>query len=230
MFFPRVPVADQLITKLIRHPLTVHLYSRRVSSQIEPAAPEPAPDKRKRIRDPEAKRAAITEAARAVFAERGYAKATIREIARRAGVTHGLVMLHFTSKEQLFLAAVPGTRDLAASVRGDVAGLAARVAGGYVARMEAAGGADPFIALVRSAASDQESAKALLRAMREESLTAYRAVLDGTDLEARVDLLGAHLIGVTFSRYVLAEGPLATMRTDDLVDHLTRSLHAILFD
>jgi AcrR family transcriptional regulator len=189
---------------------------------------QPAPT-RKRTRDPEGKRAAIIGAARAVFAEQGYAKATIREIARRAGVTHGLVMLHFAAKEQLFLASVPGPRDLAGSVAGDLAGLPARVARVFVRRMESADLADPFIALIRSAAADQDAAKALLRAMREESVAAYRTVLGGPDVAQRVDLVGAHLIGVTFSRYVLADGPLAAMSADELIDYLTASLHGILF-
>ncbi|WP_113699451.1 TetR family transcriptional regulator [Nonomuraea lactucae] len=186
------------------------------------------PDTKKRIRDPEARRAAILAAARSVFAERGYVKATIRQIAQRAGVTHGLVVLHFSSKEELFLAAVPGTRDLGESVQGDVEGLAGRVARAYVARMESADSADPFIALVRGAADDQDSAKALLRAMREKSISAYLTVLDGADVPLRVDLLGAHLIGVTFSRYVLADGPIAAMSPDELTDYLTMSLRGIL--
>ncbi|MEU6428584.1 TetR family transcriptional regulator [Microbispora sp. NPDC046973] len=195
------------------------------ASQSNAAAPVPP---RKRVRDPEARRAAILAAARSVFAERGYAKATIREIAQRAGVTHGLVVMHFSSKEQLFLAAVPGTRDLADSVRGDAEGLAERVARAYVARMESADSADPFVALVRSAAGDQEAAKALLRAMREESIAAYGTVLTGPDVALRVDLLGAHLIGVTFSRYVLADGPIAAMSADDLARYLTMTLDGIL--
>ncbi|MBE3010348.1 TetR family transcriptional regulator [Microbispora sp. NEAU-D428] len=199
-----------------------------VSDASQANAAEPAPA-RKRVRDPEARRAAILAAARSVFAERGYAKATIREIAQRAGVTHGLVVMHFSSKEQLFLAAVPGTRDLGDSVRGDADGLAERVARAYVARMESADSADPFIALVRSAAGDQEAAKALLRAMREESIATYRTVLTGQDVALRVDLLGAHLIGITFSRYVLADGPIAAMSADELTRYLTMTLDGILF-
>ena len=184
----------------------------------------------KRTRDPEGKRAAILAAARTVFAENGYAKATIREIARRAGVTHGLVVMHFESKEKLFLAAVPGPSILAASVPGDLDGFPARVAQAYVERMETEDTADPFLAVVRSAASDQQVAKDLLRAMREETLVAYRSLLTTPDIDARVELAGAHLIGVTFNRYVLADGPLAAMPADELIERLTRTLRAILFD
>nr|WP_296070085.1 TetR family transcriptional regulator [uncultured Actinoplanes sp.] len=185
---------------------------------------------RKRTRDPEGKRAAILAAARAVFAENGYEKATIREIARRAGVTHGLVVLHFASKEKLFLAAVPGASILAASEPGDLDEFPARVAKAFVERMESGDSADPFLAVVRSAASDQQLAKELLRAMREETLVVYRAMLTAPDVDARVDMAGAHLLGVTFNRYVLAEGPLAAMPAGELIDRLARTLRTILFD
>jgi DNA-binding transcriptional regulator YbjK len=188
------------------------------------------PEPKKRTRDPEGKRAAITAAARAVFAEYGYEKSTIREIARRAGVTHGLVVLHFESKEKLFLAAVPGPSVLAASVSGDLQGLPERVARGFVDRMEFADIANPFIAVVRSAAGDQEAAGKLLRAMRASSLAAYQQVMTARDTPARVEMIGALLIGVTLSRYVLGAGPLATMPRDQLVEHLTRILQAIILD
>ncbi|MCD0484097.1 TetR family transcriptional regulator [Streptacidiphilus sp. ASG 303] len=191
----------------------------------------PAPQvahKRKRTRDPEGKRAAIIAAARAVFAERGFARATIREIAQRAGVTHGLVVMHFTTKERLFVAAVPGPRDLADSVAGDLEGLPGRVARAYVARMESADQADPFIALVRAAA-DQEAAKALLHAMRTESVVAYQELLTGPDVDVRVDMVGSFLVGVTLSRYVLADGPLAALTPEEFTGLLTDGLRGILF-
>jgi len=174
------------------------------------------------------KRAAILAAARAVFAERGYVRATIREIARRAGVTHGLVVLHFSTKEQLFIQAVPGTRDLEDHVQGDRDGLPGRVAAAFVTRMESADSADPFIALVRSAASDDGAARALLVAMRTESVRAYETVLEGADLALKVDLIGAFLTGVTFSRYVIGEGPVAVLPPDELVPYLTDALCAIM--
>ncbi|WP_369229198.1 ScbR family autoregulator-binding transcription factor [Streptomyces sp. R21] len=46
-------------------------------------------------------RRAVIEAAAAVFAERGYAAATIAEILERAGVTKGALYFHFGSKESL---------------------------------------------------------------------------------------------------------------------------------
>lgn len=188
-------------------------------------AAKPAPARR---RDPVASRAAILAAARAAFAEQGYAGATIRDIACRAGVTHGLVMMHFTSKEKLFLAAVPGHRDLAKVVAGDPAQLPERVAAAYVDRMEKEPTADPLVALLRSAASNVDAATRLYAAMQANSLALYKDLLPGGDPAARVELLGAQMIGVTFSRYIARTGRLAQMSPDELRESLIPVLRSIL--
>jgi AcrR family transcriptional regulator len=51
------------------------------------------------------RRQLILEAALDVFAEQGFEGATTKEIAARAGVTHGLIYFYFASKEELFQAA-----------------------------------------------------------------------------------------------------------------------------
>lgn len=189
----------------------------------------------RRRRDPEGRRTAIIEAARQTFTERGYARATLREVARRAGVTHGLITRHFSSKERLFLAAVPGNRDLEQVAAGDSATLPDRIAHAFVRRMEADAAGDPLIALLRSAASDEQAAARLLVAMQEHSVTVYRSVLSpeepatsGDDLDIRVALVGSHLVGVAFSRYIARTEPLASMPPDQLTEHLTRILRHIL--
>lgn len=45
----------------------------------------------------------ILEAARAVFAEQGYAQASMRRIARASGISVGGLYLHFRNKEDLYL-------------------------------------------------------------------------------------------------------------------------------
>lgn len=62
----------------------------------------------------EQRRADIVRGLAAVMAERGYAKATIKEIARAAGLTPGLVHYHFRDKQQILLSLV---EDLATLVR-----------------------------------------------------------------------------------------------------------------
>jgi len=195
---------------------------------VKPETPATA-SKPRRVRAPEAHRAAILAAARSVFAERGYAKATIREIAQRVGVTHGLVAMHFPTKECLFLAAVPGAQDLSVAVPGALDGLPERIARMYVASMETSDQAEALIALIRGVAADHDAASALMKAMRDKTFGTFQTVLRGPDAERRFDLLGAHLIGVTFSRYVVPAGPLASMPPDELIEHLTASVTVILF-
>jgi len=63
--------------------------------------PEPRFRRRKEDRPQE-----ITEAALAMFAEKGYAATKVDEVARRAGVSKGLLYLYFKTKEDLFKAVV----------------------------------------------------------------------------------------------------------------------------
>lgn len=59
-----------------------------------------------RLEQAEATRAALLEAARALFAQRGYAAVGTEEIVRRARVTRGALYHHFRGKEDLFRAVV----------------------------------------------------------------------------------------------------------------------------
>ena len=50
--------------------------------------------------------AEITEAAMATFSEKGYAATRVEDVARRAGVSKGLLYLYFKTKEELFKAVI----------------------------------------------------------------------------------------------------------------------------
>jgi AcrR family transcriptional regulator len=53
-----------------------------------------------------ARRAEIVRAASASFAEHGYERASLRDIASRANVTHAALLRHFATKDELLLAAL----------------------------------------------------------------------------------------------------------------------------
>jgi AcrR family transcriptional regulator len=192
---------------------------------VEGQSGHPPPRRR---RDPEASRAAILEAAREEFTERGYAHATVREIARRAGVTHGLVMRHFGTKEQLLIEALPGPRVAAGVVPGDLGTLPERLAAAFVAQTESASaGEHAVVALIRSAASGEEAAMPLYAAMERETTTALRQVL-GPDTEVYADLLSSLLIGVMFARHIARTGFLAELTPDELAGYLVPAIGALL--
>ncbi len=57
----------------------------------------------------QARRRRIQSAAREVFAERGYAKASIEHIAKQAGLSVGAIYLYFRSKEDLYVSLLEET-------------------------------------------------------------------------------------------------------------------------
>jgi AcrR family transcriptional regulator len=61
--------------------------------------------------------AAVLQAAAELFAEKGPAATSIREVAARAGVNHGLLHRHFGSKRQLLAATLQHLADSAAVLR-----------------------------------------------------------------------------------------------------------------
>jgi AcrR family transcriptional regulator len=65
-------------------------------------------------------REALLEAARRVFAERGYGPASVEEIARTAGVSVGSVYVHFASKEALFTALVEDQTSVAVDLKSTI--------------------------------------------------------------------------------------------------------------
>ncbi len=78
--------------------------------------PSPKFQRRKNDRPAE-----ITEAALAVFAENGYSATRVDDVAKRAGVSKGLLYLYFKTKEELFKAVIrsfvaPKVRELSSIV------------------------------------------------------------------------------------------------------------------
>ena len=54
-----------------------------------------------RTQSRDARRTQLIEATIATLAERGFSRTTLTEVARRAGLSHGLVLFHFQSKDNL---------------------------------------------------------------------------------------------------------------------------------
>ncbi|AWD22776.1 hypothetical protein B6K69_14725 [Fuscovulum blasticum] len=79
-----------------------------VSGERTVALPDPAPpdqaaaDSRPpRTRSREVRRSQLIEATIETMAARGFARTTLTEVARMAGLSHGLVLFHFETKEKL---------------------------------------------------------------------------------------------------------------------------------
>src|SRR3954470_16733839 len=57
-----------------------------------------------RVRDPAGTKRAVLDAAERLFAERGFAGTSLRDIATASGVSHPLIQHHFVTKEGLYVA------------------------------------------------------------------------------------------------------------------------------
>jgi AcrR family transcriptional regulator len=170
-------------------------------------------------------REAILSTARAQFAEHGYDGATIRAIARTAGVDPALVHHFYGSKESLFAAAmqlpfVPSEVITAALTQEEPAGsLGTHMVRTALSVWESAEVRDSFQTMLRSALTSERAADTLREFIAEAILRPVASVADGGDAERtpfRASLVAAQMLGLALSRYVLRFGPVAAASADDL--------------
>lgn len=157
-----------------------------------------------RRRDSAATRQALRDAATELFAERGYDRTTVRDIAMRAGVNQALLFRYFGSKEALFEEATSGH-----SLRDTEPGeLVARMLDNLLDPSSSTRRDQVLTALLRTLGTDDEAA-----AIREKHNAGYAATLatltDGGHAELRADLVLAWLFGISLMRGVAATQPLA---------------------
>ena len=157
-------------------------------------------------------RGAVLDAARARFSERGYDGTRLRDVAADAGVDVALVSYFFGSKDGLFAAAmaleVNPAQLVETLMRDGIEGLGERLLRTLLALLDAPGGS-PFVALVRSAATNERAAELLRGFVERELLGRLAAAIDGPDPELRAALAGSQVVGVVMARYVIGVRPLA---------------------
>jgi AcrR family transcriptional regulator len=165
---------------------------------------------RRRLAGPQ-RRAAILEAALGVFARRGYAAASIDQIAVAAGVSKALIYEHFASKRELQVALLQD------NVSELFARLAQSAATGEPGDVRLRNGVDAFLRFVQERrdawtmlfrdATDPEVAEAL-RVVQAQTTAAVAAFIaaepaaardDDPDLGAAIEMLALQLSGAVQS-------------------------------
>jgi AcrR family transcriptional regulator len=181
---------------------------------------------------PTTTRAAILEAALALFAERDYGSATVRAIARRAGVDAALVHHFFGTKQGVFSAAIAEAFDpghlLGGILEGGPDGIGERVVRAFLAHWEDAPARSPLLAIVRSALSNDEAAVLLRDFITAHVVRRIAESLRAPDPELRAALVGSQLIGFMIERYVIRIAPLATLPPESVVRYLAPALQRYL--
>lgn len=177
-------------------------------------------------------RSRVLEAARARFAQDGFAAATIRRVAADAGVDPSQVMQFFGSKDELFAAvmAVPPSalRRFDTAFEGPSEHLGERVVRAFLEAWEAPGEeSEPLMAMLRGAVVN-ETAAAQLRDFIQARLEHGTTGAHGEDRALRAGLAAAMLVGIVTSRRIIRVPTLLAADRETLVATLGPAFQSIL--
>jgi AcrR family transcriptional regulator len=179
---------------------------------------------------PSSSRADILAAARVLFGERGYDKASIRAIAGSAGVDPALVHHFFGTKEELFAAAMEFPVDpetiLPLILAGPRAQIGERLVRTFLRFWSDPGLRPQFVGILRSATTSELGARLLRDFVSSRLIARVAAALEVPDLN--LNAAAAQLVGVVMFRYVLQIEPMASASEDDLVALLAPTIQRYL--
>ncbi|KQX09189.1 TetR family transcriptional regulator [Streptomyces sp. Root431] len=174
----------------------------------------------------------ILEAARTQFAERGYDKASVRGIAKAAGVDPALVHHYFGTKDEVFAAAIEVSFEPALVVPAILGGprdaIGERLARFFIGVWENPVSRAPLLAIVRSALTHEAAAKVLRTFVLRRLLERIAAELDVPDPSFRAELAASHMIGIVILRYVIEVEPLASADPEEIVAQVAPTLQRYL--
>jgi AcrR family transcriptional regulator len=162
-----------------------------------------------RRRDAAATRQALLDAAIELFAERGYDRTTVRDIATRAGVNQALLFRYFGSKEALFATATSGDSWREAEPDKLLATMLERL----LAPISSDRRDRVLTALLRTLGTDDEAAKIRQR-LTAGYIDTLATLTDAPDAQLRAELVLAWVFGISFMRGVAATPPLADADPD----------------
>ncbi|GEB49292.1 TetR/AcrR family transcriptional regulator [Streptomyces cacaoi] len=164
----------------------------------------------------------ILAAARALFAESGYDRTTIRAVATRAEVDPALVMQHFGSKDELFRRAI--TVSSQEADEGGQEKLVELLLGILGVKMGEVSGTS--LALLRSMLTHPEAAEQV-KAANTRQLNQISGAIEAEDAELRAALTVSTLLGVTIGRHLLELDVLREADTERIAELMKPCLEAL---
>ncbi|WP_030548372.1 TetR family transcriptional regulator [Streptomyces albus] len=182
---------------------------------------DPAPARRS-----QATRDAILAAARERFAADGYERATIRAIARDAGIDPSMVMRYYGNKEGLFAAA--SVIDLRLPDLGAVPceEIGTVLVTHFLDRWEED---EVMTATLRVGATNEAGAERTRAIFREQLGPVAAAVCpDPAQAAVRAGLTASQMLGMALARYVLRLPPVAEMPREEVVAWLAPTVQRYL--
>ncbi|MFI9045908.1 TetR/AcrR family transcriptional regulator [Streptomyces sp. NPDC053427] len=200
---------------------------------VDGTADAPVGPAREHRRDAQGTRLRLLDAASQLFAERGYERATVRDIAARAGANQALLFRYFGSKKALFgevmarggqeqLRTTPPERLFEVALRGMLAGEAGDGTVGDGAAKDRS-----LEVCLRSIGGSDEIAEAL-RGLGEEYADVLATLSNADNGDLRADLALSWLLGIGLMRVVVGKEPLASADPDTICALAGDALSALL--
>lgn len=163
----------------------------------------------------------IVATARRLFANSGYDKTSVRDIAAGAGVDPALIRHYFGSKAELFRSTMGWPFDpaeISAHIAdGDRDEIGARLTRVFFTAWERPDSGASLLAILRGAATHDESAALVRQFIQGQLYPQMAKLLTGSDTELRVDLAMGQLLGIAYLRHVLQVEPIASAPVDELI-------------
>jgi AcrR family transcriptional regulator len=173
-------------------------------------------------------RAAILAAAQELFAEQGYERTTVRDVAARAGIDPALVIRYFDGKEGLFARAAVFDLALPDPAGIDRAELGPVLVRHFLEIWEGPGSGGGMTILLRSAASNPVAAEKLQEVFASQVLPALARATGAADASARVGLVASQLLGIALSRYVLKLPPVVALPPERIIREVGETVQRYL--
>lgn len=173
-----------------------------------------------------ATRDAIAAAAKELFTEHGYDGASVRAIAKKAGIDAALVIRHFGSKEELFLEVIDQREKFAQAFEGPVDELGKQLIAIYLG--EAGNDLRQTFLLLTGAAHHEKIRSALIERTREVIVQPLAARLDGENRETRVMLAMSAVSGLLTGLHIYSTPELVDADEGFLVETYGAAIQKIL--
>jgi len=179
---------------------------------------------RKGERDGASTRTAILKAASEEFAERGYEAASLRAIARRAGVDSALVHHYFDDKADLFASSLEAPlrpdRLIASVLAGPRDDVGATIVRLLLLSLEDPKAQARVVTILRTALSSAPGSRMLKEFLSREIFSRLATASAAEDADLRANLAASQIVGLMMTRFVLKLDHVADASVDELAQRI----------
>jgi AcrR family transcriptional regulator len=156
----------------------------------------------------------------------------VRDVAAAAGVDPAMIRHYFGSKAELFRATMGwpfAPAEIAARVTGgDRNEIGERLTRVFFEAWEQPESRAPLLAILRGAATHDESAHLVRQFIQGQVYSQIAASLGQPNAELRIDLAMGQLLGIAYLRHILRVEPIASTPVEDLINRVTPVITAHL--